>query len=433
LAVGLSAALTATGLLLMLSAGVRAAHYRPGWGEGLPTCVRDGACSEASAQAALRTLWWLTASGASVVLIGVVLSAVLLPAVVSGGARRPMGPAGHAVLAGGVGFVTAVVLGLAGLFAAFISEQTAVAVLCGLWVGQALVLAATDRAVGVLSPRAGWLTGLVASGTAVATALGDLLTRSSSFSVNRFAVLDGAVLVAVVLAVRLATAWAGGPGGARPWFPGSRPLAAALTMGAALTAVVLVLLPERPSVPADRSAPTYVPPPPGTAPAPPPAPAQPTAPTTAPKAPVAATVPCTAQDVRFAVVGFDGAMGARAATLQATNITAGPCWVEGTPVVVLLQGGQPMALAVDPGQTPEGAPAVARRVGLAPGGAAYALLTWRSYGGWADTETPQSVTAALDATTSLTAVEMPDAQGSAPFDIADGGAWAIAPWAPPWN
>jgi hypothetical protein len=23
--------------------------------------------------------------------------------------------------------------------------------------------------------------------------------------------------------------------------------------------------------------------------------------------------------------------------------------------------------------------------------------------------------------------------GTAPFDLADGGAWAIAPWAPPWN
>jgi hypothetical protein len=426
--VGWSGALTAAGLLLMLSAGVRAARYLPGWGESLPTCLRDGGCTEASAQATLRTLWGLVASGASVVLIGVVLAAVLLPAVVTGTARRRMGPAGHALLAGAAGFVTAAVLALAGLVAAFFSEQAAVAVLCALWVGQAVVLAALDRAVGVLSPRAGWLTGLVVSGLAVATALGDLLTRQSN-SVNRFAVLDGAALVAVVLAVRVATVWAGGPGtGTRPWFPGSRPLAAVLTMGTVLIAVLLVLLPEQSSVPAGRPVTTYAPPPPPIAPAPPPSPA----PTTAP-APVTAAEPCAAEDVSFAVAGFDGAMGARAASLQATNISTGPCWVEGAPVVVLLQGGRPMALTVDPGQTPDGAPAVAQRVGLAPGGAAYALLTWRSYGGWADTETPQSVTAALDATTSLASVDMTDAPGAAPFDIADGGAWAIAPWAPPWN
>jgi len=98
-----------------------------------------------------------------------------------------------------------------------------------------------------------------------------------------------------------------------------------------------------------------------------------------------------------------------------------------------MQGGRPLALTVGPGQTADGRTAVVQRVGLARGGSAVALLTWRSYGGWADTETSQSVTAALDATSTLTTVDFSAATGAAPFDIADGGAWAIAPWAPPWN
>jgi hypothetical protein len=145
------------------------------------------------------------------------------------------------------------------------------------------------------------------------------------------------------------------------------------------------------------------------------------------------TRPCSETDLDFAVVGFDGAMGARAASLQATNVGSGSCWVEGMPVVVVLQGGRPLDLQVGPGETPQGAPAPVQRVGIAPGGTALALLTWRSYGGWADSETPQSLTAALDATSTLVPAEVAGASGPAPFDIADGGAWAIAPWAPPWN
>jgi hypothetical protein len=126
-------------------------------------------------------------------------------------------------------------------------------------------------------------------------------------------------------------------------------------------------------------------------------------------------------------------MGARAASLRAVNDSAEPCWVEGVPVVIVMQGGRPLALTVGPGETPEGGPGVVQRVGIAPGGEASALLTWRSYGGWADTGTPQSVMAALDAGSSLVPVAVPEGIGPAPFDIADGGAWAIAPWAPPGN
>ena len=168
------------------------------------------------------------------------------------------------------------------------------------------------------------------------------------------------------------------------------------------------------------------------APEPAPAPVPPAASSPSP-APVVADVPCASSDLAFAVDGFDAAMGARAASVRATNTTTEPCWVEGVPVVVLLQGGRPLALQVGPGETPEGAPAPVRRVGIAPGGTAVALLTWRSYGGWADAETAQALTVALDASSTPVAATVQGDSGPAPFDIADGGAWGIAPWAPPWS
>jgi hypothetical protein len=48
-------------------------------------------------------------------------------------------------------------------------------------------------------------------------------------------------------------------------------------------------------------------------------------------------------------------------------------------------------------------------------------------------ETPQTVTAALDPAAPAVDGPVLAPYGPAPFDIADGGTWAIAPWAPPWN
>jgi hypothetical protein len=96
-------------------------------------------------------------------------------------------------------------------------------------------------------------------------------------------------------------------------------------------------------------------------------------------------VPCAQEDLRLVVGGFDAAMGARAASLRATDVGAAPCWPEGRPVVTLLQDGRPLDLTVEPGQSPTRVPAVEQRVGIAPGG------------------------------------------------YADGGSWGIAPWAPRWH
>jgi hypothetical protein len=392
---GWAAGPTAAGLVVMMAAGVRAARY--------PLAGEE------------RHLWSVVGCGATVVVLGVVLAAVLLPAHPSAPPPRPIGPGGHAALAGGVGLATSAVLVVPGTLAAFLSPHAWVAVLCGLWIGQAVALAALERAVGVLPRRAGWLTGLGAAGGALVTALGPFLTGPARHSWAEFVVLDTVTLAAVVLAVRVGTAWTRGP----------RPLTAALVLGLAMAAAVAVVAPERAAPPVARAIPSHTPSPAPVAPAQAPTPA-PTYP-----APVTASVPCAGQDLSFAVDGFDGAMGARAASLQATNLGSAPCWVEGTPVVVVMQGGRPLSLSVGPGRTPDGAPAEAQRVGLAPGGVATALLSWRSYGGWADLETPQSVATALDANSSLVAAEITGVAGPAPFDIADGGAWAIAPWAPP--
>lgn len=390
----LPAALIAAGLLVMLAGEIRVRSFLPGW--------------------------WAVGCGATVVVLGVGLTAALLPAGPSAPPPRPIGPWGHAALAGGTGLATSAVLVAPGALAVSLAPHAWVTVLCGLWIGQAVALAALERAVGVLPPQAAWLAGLGAGGGALATALGPVLTGQLRHSWAEVVVLDTVALAAVVLAVRFGTAWTSGRG-APAWL---WPVAAMLALGLAVAAVVAVLTPERAAPPVAGAVQNPVP-----SPAVPTVPAQP--PT--PLAPVAASVPCAQQDLSFAVAAFDGAMGARAASLQATNLSAAPCWVEGTPVVVVMQGGRPLSLSVGPGRTPDGAPAVPQRVGLAPGGMANALLTWRSYGGWADLETPQSVATALDANSSLVAAQITGVSGPAPFDIADGGAWAIAPWAPPAN
>jgi hypothetical protein len=68
--------------------------------------------------------------------------------------------------------------------------------------------------------------------------------------------------------------------------------------------------------------------------------------------------------------------------------------------------------------------------GIAPSGSGFALLTWRISVGWADDETRQTVTAAPDP-----AVDVPVIAPCGPdlSDIADGGTWVVAPWAPSWN
>jgi hypothetical protein len=423
------------GLLVMGGAGIRAGRYLPGWSAPDPACVVDGTCTWEQADAALRSLWWVVGGGGLVVLLAVGLFTWCLSPVPVPPSGRPLRPGQHATAVGVLGGLTFAALGMPILLAMFVSWHAVPAALLGSWLVQATVVTAGDRTWGApASARASWLralaiTALATAGT-VGVGVGGGGLPASLLSVP---VVHGVALAAAVLVARR---WDEAPDPSRSQAPrapqrrtvdAGTPVVVVLAVLSVVTAAHgLRVLPRPawpevpdPSVAAPYPAPSPIPAPSPEPPPPPPAPA--------------VAVPCSEEDLSFAAVGFDGAMGARAASLQATNVGSEPCWVEGTPVVVLLQGGRPLSLQVGPGQTPEGAPAPVQRVGLAPGGTALALLTWRSYGGWADSETPQSLTAALDATSSLVPVEVPGASGPAPFDIADGGAWAVAPWAPPWN
>jgi hypothetical protein len=431
--------LTVAGLLVMGGAGARASRYLPGWGESEPRCVRDGTCTPGEAGSALDSIWWVGSSIGLVVLLAVALMLWSLPTTRRPPSWRSLPSVQHAAVTGVLGGVALAVVGLPVLLSMFLSWHAVPSAVLGAWLVQSAVVVGVDRTVGspATSLRGASFTALALTPmAAVGTVASYLVGQDLVAAVLSVPLVYGAALgVGVLGARKLAEA---GPPPASAWTPPPsgtehRPSSAA-TMVVAVLSVLSVLAvaqgvraltqPAWPGLPRlSAPSPTIEPSP---LPVPPPAPIT----TAAPPAPVEASRACATTDLTFAVVGFDAAMGARAAFLQATNAADGPCWVEGTPVVVLMQGGRPLALSVHPGRTPDGEPAMVQRVGLAPGGTALALLSWRSYGGWADSESPQSVTAALDATSTLVPVETDPEVGAAPFDIADGGAWAIAPWAP---
>ncbi|MGY5885279.1 DUF4232 domain-containing protein [Modestobacter lacusdianchii] len=410
------------GGLVACAAALRAGRYTPVWLESRSPCELAGECTAAEVAGALRWLWWPVAGGLAVLAVAAVLLAWTLPPTrPHRGEQAPLPAPVHALLAGLIAFGAALLAGFPVLIAAFGGAHALVVALAVAWLAQAAAVLLAGRVARSLLPVPGqdWLAALLVSGLGVgAVVLTWQLSDAGSVTVPP--VVDAVVVALAVLGQRALRRL-----GRRPAWPSVAGGGAVLAAGVLL--LVELLTPAAPVAPTVSPPPAEeVPPPtPSPAPAPPPEP-EPT------PEPVVAEQPCAQSDLTFRVGGFDAAMGARAAAVEATNDGSAACWLEGVPVVVLLQGGRPLALQVGPGETPEGAPAQAQRVGVAPGGTAIALLTWRSYGGWADLETPQAVTVALDASSTLVAAEL-DGGGAAPFDIADGGAWAIAPWAPPWN
>jgi hypothetical protein len=412
------------GLLVVLGAGVRASSLRPSWfdpGDGPPCARRPDGCP-ADIDSALTGLWWVLAAGGLLALAGLVLAVASLPLL-----RRTAAPGVHpltrAVVVGVAGGAVAFPL-LTGAFVAVLSgPQLGVAALAVAWLAQAATVAALEVALGGPGPRRAAVTGLVVVGLAAAGTVA-FVHRGWPAPVA-WVVMDGALLA-------LLSALAGAIG--VPRVPGRRaPEAQAVV---ALVVVLAAVVAGAATLTAlDAGPPAVVaknPALPEPAPLDPPEPApepEPQAPPPLP--PVEAAVPCAQEDLSFRIAGFDAALGARAASVEARNDGPGPCWVEGVPAVSLVQGGRPLALAVEAGRTPSGEPAAVQRVGLAPGGTALALLTWRTYGGWADAQSPQSVTVALTAGQPPVEVAVPGDHGPAPFDITDGGKWGIAPWAPP--
>ncbi len=430
--------LLALGGLLAGRAGLRAASLEPSWFDPRdgPSCARSADGCPADIDAALTALWWWVGAGGVVALAGLVLLVRSLSA-----GRRPGPPAHpllHAGLAGVAAGVAAAAVALPLLVTALISTHAVPLGLGVAWLTQAAVVAVVDHLFAGSSPRGalivGLVAGLVAAGAVLLVLSGDRLPDAWPSVV----VIDGA---AVGLCVAVARAVGRRPGPGRRAEAGTVAASAVLLVavvvgavggGAVVGGAVPASDPGRPAPPTsaeEKATPAPSVPAPRPAPEPAPAPAPPPAPV------VAAEAPCATADLAFSVDGFDAATGIRATAVEATNRSATPCWVEGVPAVTLLQGGRPLSLTVLPGQAPSGGPAPVQRVGLAPRGSAFALLTWKPYGGLADDETPQAVTAALGGGEPQVpvAVQVGEAYRPAPFDLVDGAAWGIAPWAPPWN
>jgi hypothetical protein len=414
----------------MLLSGFAAATYEPSWFDpGDPLWC---SCSAAEAAAALRSLWVWTGAGAVLALAGTVLFTLRLdPA-----PRPPAGPLpapAHAVVAGMVGFVVPPVLFLPALYLLLVSSHLDPLIAFGVGTAIAAAVGGVDRAIGPAwsSRRRSAVTGLVAGALGTGVAWVVLFAEPTVDDGWMPAVAAGAVVALVVLAARTLLAPRGA--GTRT----GRAAGAAATVGAVALVCIAVLAPEVllpgpddavAAAPAGPAAPTPEPPSSPASSAPVPAPA-----TTTPPPLVEADVACDQADLAFVISGWDAAMGARFASVQATNTGDVACWVEGVPTVTLLQGGRPLQLTLEPGEMGNGSPVVVQQVGIAPGGHAYAQLDWRTYAGWADDTTPQSVTVALTSGTTPVPAGIVGGHGVAPFDLADGGAWGVGPWAPPWS
>jgi hypothetical protein len=425
-------ALVAVGFLVLFVSGSAAGRYTPGWFD--PDDALPCRCSPEEAASALTALWVWVGVGSALVLGGVLLFSLGVDRT----PRRPAGPLpapAHALVAGMVGFVLPAALFMPVLFLVILSDHLVpAAVLLALLV-HAAAMSGVDRAIGPAwsSPRRSWLTGLAAGAIGSGAAWALLFAEPTADDDWMPAVVDAAAVALVVLAGR--TLFAPRSGRTRP---GLAVGAVAALAGAALLVVsvavpdLLLPRPWHPAVAAPAAAvpavPTTEPPALPTTSAPVPAPASTTRPPL-----VGADVPCDQADLAFVVTGWDAAMGARFASVQATNTGDAACWVEGVPSVTLLQGGHPLQLTLEPGQMGDGSPVVVQQVGIAPGGHAYALLDWRTYAGWADDTTPQSVTVALTTGTAPLPAGIVGGHGPAPFDLADGGSWGVGPWAPPWN
>ena len=425
---GVAKALVVLGWLGLAIAGLSAARYSPEWLGDEYRCRLEAECTAEEIASGVRLHWWLVGLCGAVVLVGiVVLLWSLSPASRSATARR-LPALAQAAATGAAAVALPFALFPVGVLLFLSSAHAAVAAAVGTWLAQALLVSALHRRfAGRTSPRGAAAVGLLVS--AAALALTAWLTTQGQGSTDLWAPVlmhAGSVAVLVALVRLFRDPLPQHVGAAR-----RRALAVVgvVVLGAVGVAATLVL--RQPDAYQPAGAPTR---PTFPAPEPPaPAPSGPAAPTPEPPPePVVAHTPCAPGDLDVVVTGFDAALGARAASLRATNTGSRPCYVDGFPVVTLLQGGRPLSLTVENGSTASpGTPGTAQRVGVAPGGAAVAGLYWRSYGGLADSESPQSVTVAFDGSKPPLGVPVDSPYpGAAPFDIADGGTWQVGNWEP---
>jgi hypothetical protein len=421
------------GLVVMVAAGVWAERYTPSWFEVDETCInRDPCFSEAESAAVLRSSAWLGWGGLLLVLIGVGLCAWALSSM-----RRstPSGP-GAAVHAGVSGLVAGpgAVIGLGlGLFGAFMGGLGLVVVVIA-WLILAAVLEGLDRSLGrARGGRAVYLASLT-------TALVGLGTLGGALAVLGWGVAQFAgALVLSILSVAAITAlgdvvpavyvqsWA-------QWTAAA--VAGIAILGAALGGLGLLEPPKvwaagtwsAAEVEVPPSVATPSPPAPTTIPTPTPTATPVPTPTPTPTS-VSAQRPCSPGDLTLAVGEFDFAMGARLATVRASNRSESACYLDGFSTVRLLQGGQALDLTIattsseNPGTEVDGE---ATLVGIAPGHAARLVLYWRGYSQAADTTTPQTLKVTMQPGATAVPLEVPEPR----FDLIDGGELRVGNWLP---
>lgn len=428
------------GLAVMVAAGVTAQRYTPSWFDVGDTCFNRQPCfSEAESASVLRSSAWMGWAGLLLVLLGVGLCAWAQ----SSTHRSTPFARGAAVHAGVSGLLAgpAAAAGLAlGWFGAMLGLGWAVIVIA--WLILAAVLEEIDRSLGrERDDRAAYLlslqTALVAPAVLAGTlaVLGRVGARYAG-SGNPFAVQFIGALALSGLAVAAVTALGDVVQDRhfQPWAGWTTVVVTGLAIiGAALGGLGLL---EPPKVwppgtwyhmeayaPQGAATPPLLPVP-TTVPTPFPTPAPGSTPTS-----VSARRPCSPADLALTVGEFSFGMGARTATLRASNHSASACYLDGFATVRLLQGGKPLDLTIattsseSPGSEIDGH---ATRVGIAPSHAARLLIYWRGYSQAADTTTPQTLEVVLRPGVTPVPLEVP-----APlFDLIDGGELRVGNWLP---
>lgn len=417
------------GLLVMVVAGLVAGPYTPSWFDPDDPCPRGSPCpGDAESALVLRFLSWVTWSGAVLTAVGVALAAwVLTRRAPADSPRRPSHPWGvvaHVCIAGVVTSVLVAVSGVASLIAALgVSELLGLATLAGSWVLLGHLLDALDRDLG-RQPGAGmaYLSSLAVAGLAALATVAVVVAGRGDEDYWSAVAAAGLVAAAATLLTDVV-----------PWerWPAARVLPAALAgataasgLGAALGALGLLHPAEQPQRAAR---------PVESAPPPPAQPPSPTSPAPAHPGPIATTAdpgvparePCAPTDLRLELVGFDAAMGARSASLRATNSSSAACHLDGFAAVSLEQAGRRLDLTSGTTSSERpGAVGRATRVGLAPGDAASAALYWRGYGAAADTTAEQTLQVTLRPGTRALSL----AVGPQRFDLVDGGELRVGNW-----
>ena len=417
----------------MLGAGVLAGPYTTSWFDGTAPCSRFRApCPvDVDPALALRTLSWTAWAGLLLVLAGAGTAAAALarrdeePDPGSADTFRGRRALAHSAAAGALTAAVVTTGAAASLMATLASSShLGLAAAIGTWLGLARVLELAHGRLGR------------ARGAATAYLLALAVAGLSCLA------------MATVLVIREADAWWAGVGvaglvgalatGVGDTVAWDREPSARTVGGVAVAAAAMVVLagglsvlgllrpPDRPTAATDRTDTT-----PPVMPPQEPAPARPTGPATPSASPTTAdpgvrtTRRCPATDVNLALSGFDAAMGARVATLTATNHSETPCYVDGFATVALSQDGE--ALDLRSGTTSTSQPGMegrATRVGLASGHTARAVLYWRGYGAAADTTTPQTLTVTLHPGTSGQQVAVEPWA----FDLTDGGELRVGNW-----